>query len=418
MRDWSPVRMLERSVAAVFAAVLLTAGFAGTLSAATALLGRAPADWIALGPAIAVTALSFPWVRVVSVRAIRQWSHGGGPAQYAVVADVLALAEGSVGGHPDLARIAEVIGRGLRMAYCRVTVSAPGIGEERVEWSPGVERSGPVLLSSVRYGGEQVGELAVCRMRFTRLNGRRRRLLGDLVDVLGPVLYNEWLGRQLQYELSAALDRAHQIASSRRRAIAEMDSERRALERNLHDGAQHHLVALQMTIGVLEHDVTHGRTDAARAHLRDLIGQVDVTSSLLVDTAAGVFPTMLADRGLVPALAAELRDAAPAVALDLDDTASGRRFPFVVETAIYFACLEAVNNARKHAPGARVTVTIRNGYRGLAFTVRDTGPGFRPHEGAGRGVRNILERIEAVGGDVTLSSAPGAGTVVDAFIPI
>jgi signal transduction histidine kinase len=364
-------------------------------------------DWIALGPAIAVTTLLYP--------AVSGWRRGGGPAQYAVVAEVVALAEDAVGGHPDLARIAEVIGPGLRTGYCRLTVSVPGMGDMHFEWSGGSEDSGAVLTSPVRYGGEQVGELAVARSRLT---GGRRRLLRDLVAVLGLVLHNELLDRQLQHELYAALERAHQIASSRRRAIAEMDSERRALERNLHDGAQHHLVALQMTVGVLEHDLAHGRADAARARVRDLIEQVDMTSSLLVDTAAGVFPTALAEHGLVPALAAELRDAAPAVALHLDDTASGRRFPLVVETAIYFACLEAVNNARKHVPDARVTVTIHNGYRGLAFTVRDTGPGFKTSAGAGRGMRNMFERIEAVGGNVTLTSAPDAGTVVEAFVPI
>jgi hypothetical protein len=88
---------------------------------------------------------------------------------------------------------------------------------------------------------------------------------------------------------------------------------------------------------------------------------------------------------------------------------------------VYFCCLESVNNARKHAPGARITVTLAEARGALRFAVRDEGPGFTPDPaaaGGGRGVRNVTTRVAAVGGTVALRSAPGAGTTVEGAIPL
>jgi signal transduction histidine kinase len=417
-RPWSLKRCIDGALVSVSMVVLLSAGYLALLAGATVLLGRPTTDAATVGAAIAVTSLLFPAARILVDRVLDRVREGGRPAPYSVLAKVAALSGGAAATHRDLAAVAEAVGRGLGVSVCRLTLCIPEHGDRSYEWTGDIGYSGEQLTLPVPYAGERVGELAVDRASFARLNPARRRLLGDLLDILGPALHNRQLGTELQFQLSAALKRARQIASSRRRAIAEMDSERRALERNLHDGVQHHLVALQMTIGLLDHDLAQGRSNTALDRVGDLIEQVDVTRAVLADTAAGVFPITLADEGLVPALAAELRDAAPAVVLELDDSASNRRFPLDVETAIYFTCLEAVNNARKHAPGATVTVTIRNDYRGLAFTVADSGPGFQDEAGApGRGLRNIADRIESVGGSITVLSERGTGTVIDAFIP-
>ena len=105
---------------------------------------------------------------------------------------------------------------------------------------------------------------------------------------------------------------------------------------------------------------------------------------------------------------------------------SGVRFPSEVETAVYFCCLEAVNNARKHAPGATIAVGVREVQSTLRFTVRDKGPGFTSQtDGAGggpgrggRGLRNVTARITAVGGKILIRSVPGAGTTIEGFVPL
>jgi signal transduction histidine kinase len=262
--------------------------------------------------------------------------------------------------------------------------------------------------------------MTVDRASVTRLTGDRRRLVDDLVGVLGPVLYQSRLGVQLADQLRSTRQRAEAIVASRRRVVAEMDSERRALERNLHDGAQHHLVALRTSVGLIEHELTHGRPQAARDRLGNVLAQVDTTQRVLTDTAAGTFPIALAQRGLAPALAEQLR-AEPAVVLDLDDAVWRRRFPLSVATAVYFTCLEAVNNARKHAPAATVRVCVRCASGGLAFSVADDGPGFGLGTGAfaeAHGLQNIADRTNAVGGTLTVRSAPGAGTTIEGLIPL
>ena len=131
---------------------------------------------------------------------------------------------------------------------------------------------------------------------------------------------------------------------------------------------------------------------------------------MLAETATGVSSPLLAERGLVAALTAELAGREPAIAVDAGArAAAGCRFPPAVESAVYFCCLEAVNNARKHAPGAAVSLRLSAAGGVLRFTVRDDGPGFLPSRAgsAGRGLRNVTARIAAVGGRLAVHSAPG-----------
>jgi signal transduction histidine kinase len=200
------------------------------------------------------------------------------------------------------------------------------------------------------------------------------------------------------------------LADARLRAAADLDTERRALERDLHDGAQHHLVALGMTVGLLENVLETGGDP--QPWLDRLGGQLDTAERSLASTAAGVLPVTLVRSGLVAALTAEL----DTERLDADEL-GGRRFPSVVESAVWFTCLEAVNNARKHAAGSAVTVSLSSTARGLAFSVADEGPGFVVTASAS-GLDHMRARVEAVGGLVEIRSAPGDGTTVSGFVPI
>jgi signal transduction histidine kinase len=199
---------------------------------------------------------------------------------------------------------------------------------------------------------------------------------------------------------------ARQLADDRWRAIVEMEHQRRALERDLHDGAQHHLVALRIAVALAEH--VGGATAEV---LAGLVARLDTAERVLIDTAAGVLPITRAS--LAAALTADL-DGHDDVTLDLGGLR--RRYPLVVESAVYFACLEAVNNAHKHAPGARITVTARDHPLGLEFSVADTGPGF-VGRASGSGLHNLSTRIEATGGKLEVRSAPGLGTTVTGFVP-
>ncbi|HEX2075681.1 MAG TPA: ATP-binding protein, partial [Geodermatophilus sp.] len=208
--------------------------------------------------------------------------------------------------------------------------------------------------------------------------------------------------------------------AARRRAVAETDSERRRIERDLHDGAQHHLVSLSLALGLVEHELATGRLEHARTGLERIGQQIDTVEELLARTATGVTSPVLAERGLVAALHEEFDSGDPTLALDTSG-AEGVRFPAEVEAALYFCCLEAVNNARKHAAGAAVRLRLAVDGDRLRFAVHDDGPGGAPSSASaslGRGMQNVSARIAAVGGQVDVRSAPGAGTTVEGSVPL
>jgi signal transduction histidine kinase len=291
---------------------------------------------------------------------------------------------------PDPRTLAWLVGSATGAAGCVLTVAG-----ERYRWGSG---EGPWLEHLVRYGGEQQGILAVTPASIESLPA--------VAAVLGPPVAAVRLAAEtdrLRRDGDAA---ARQLADDRWRAAVEMEHQRRALERDLHDGAQHHLVALRMALGLVEH-----AGGATPEMLAGLLTRLDTAERVLVDTAAGVLPITRA--GLVTALTAELGDHED-VTLDLGGLR--RRYPLVVESAVYFACLEAVNNAHKHAPGAPVTVTARDHRLGLEFVVADTGPGFTGPV-SGSGLHNLSIRVGAVDGNVEVRSTPGVGTTVTGFVP-
>jgi signal transduction histidine kinase len=309
---------------------------------------------------------------------------------------------------------------------CRLTVSYPGLRDRTYSWPPGNAAADEedYIALPIRQGTERIGTIAVERAAVSGLHTQRRHGLEAIANSLGAVVQVSRLGIELERQLRAALAHAEDIAISRRQVVAEMDSERRRIERNLHDGAQHHLVSLRMTLGLVEHEVGSGQLDHARDRLNRLATQIDSAEAVLAETATGVSSIRLAERGLVAALNSELSGAYPPIVVTSHETLASRRFPPELEAAVYFCCLEAVNNARKHAAGASVRVQIREADGSLHFTVRDNGPGFTagPGDGtagpSGRGLHNVTSRIAAVGGTISIRSVPGAGTTIEGSVAL
>ena len=297
---------------------------------------------------------------------------------------------------PTPAGLAEVVGTAAGATGCALTVAG-----ERYLWGDG---TGPWSEHPITYQGEVVGVLAIA----PESAGPAAELA---VAVAAPLAVVR-LAAETDALRRAGDTAARELIDDRWRAAAEMEAERRGLERDLHDGAQHHLVALRMSLGLLEHAVATG--GGVRERVTDLLARVDNAERVLVDTAGGVLPIALVDGGLAAALTEELTSH-PEVVLDV--AGLRRRYPAVVESAVYFVCLEAVNNSRKHAPGARVTVTVRDSYRGLEFTATDDGPGFDV-AAAGSGLHNLSARTSAVGGTVEVHSVPGQGTRISGFVPL
>jgi signal transduction histidine kinase len=274
-----------------------------------------------------------------------------------------------------------------------------------------------VRLAPITHGGELLGLIVIERPPDAeRFSEADESVLAELARQLGLALHNMQLDSALQESLRELQRRADELRASRARVVAAADLERRKIERNLHDGAQQHLVALAVTVR-LARQVAASDPDAA-LELLDQLG-VDLQDAVqeLRDLAHGIYPPVLMDRGLGPAL----ESASTRCPLPVDVVGEVGRHPQEVEAAVYFCCLEALQNASKHAgDGSRVVVTIGERDGGIAFEVADDGVGFDPAgpARAGHGFVNMSDRLGAIGGTVEVRSAPGEGTWVSGFLPV
>lgn len=204
-----------------------------------------------------------------------------------------------------------------------------------------------------------------------------------------------------------------QLVASRARLVAATDRERHRLERDLHDSAQQTLLAVAVTIGLARHNSDPTATNTL---LDEATGLLDTAIDEIRALAHGIYPPLLADGGLARALSAAAARTPVPVQVCLDGIG---RYPTELETAVYFCCLEALQNTAKHAGhDATATIAAHRHDHILTVTITDTGRGFDPaNTPAGNGLTNMSDRLAVIGGTLTITSTPGHGTTVSATIP-
>jgi signal transduction histidine kinase len=214
---------------------------------------------------------------------------------------------------------------------------------------------------------------------------------------------------RLQAELRARLA---ELQASRARLVEATESERRRIERDLHDGTQQRLVSIAMTLGLAESKLAADRP-AVEPVLREARDALTVALAELRELTQGIRPAILVERGLAAALDDLSRRAALPVRLDL--MISGR-LPEQVEGAAYFVASEALANAAKHSHASEVRLSAARREAVLVLVVADDGIGGAA-AGGGSGLRGLADRVEALGGRLTVSSPPGRGTTLRAELP-
>ena len=253
----------------------------------------------------------------------------------------------------------------------------------------------------VRDRGELLGALAVTMPANDPIGPGRQRLLRDLADQAGLALRNVRLIEELR--------------ASRQRLVAAQDEGRRRLERNIHDGVQQQLVALAVKLRLADGLIDR---DTVRAHDAIAALQNDANAALedLRDLARGIYPPLLADRGLRAALEAQAQKATTPVRVDGESVG---RYPREIESTVYFCALEAMNNIAKYAEATAASVRLEQRDGILRFTVRDDGRGFDPRAAVGgTGLQGMTDRLEAVGGSLLVESVIGSGTTVTGTVPV
>jgi signal transduction histidine kinase len=260
---------------------------------------------------------------------------------------------------------------------------------------PGVDLSVPVL-----HQGELLGAISVQMPKDEPLRPAGEQLVADVASQAGLVLSNAALVGDLR--------------ASRQRLVAAQDETRRRLERNIHDGAQQDLVALGIKLRL-----TGLTVDEDPAEAKEMLGelQADAAGALenLRDLARGIYPPVLADLGLAAALNAQADKSPLPVTVDADGIG---RFGQDTEAAVYFCCLEALQNIAKYAKASSAHICLRAQNGALRFTVSDDGAGYDArHTPLGSGQRNMADRLAALGGRLEVRSAPGHGTTITAELP-
>jgi signal transduction histidine kinase len=398
---------------------LLVAGFGLVLGIAVFL---APVMFIGVGgdldmPTVAVAVVLAVGFTLVRSRA-RRWAnrivYGKRSTPYEVLSEFAERVGETYSTEDVLPRMAQLLGEATRARTARVWLRIGNEMRAEASWPADVPPEAPVAVSGdelptfgddeafeVRHQGELLGALSVAMTAADPMNATKAKLARDMAAQAGLVLRNVRLIEDLR--------------SSRRRIVSAQDERARALERNIHDGAQQQLVALSVKLrlasGMVESDPAK-----ARAMLADLQEQATETLEDLRDLARGIYPPLLADKGLPAALGSQVRRAPVPVSIEPDGVG---RYPADIESAVYFCCLEALNNVAKYAHASTVEIRLSEADGVLGFDVVDDGRGFDPSStGRGTGLQGMADRLDAVGGVLEVQSRRGSGTTVSGRLPV
>jgi signal transduction histidine kinase len=297
-----------------------------------------------------------------------------------------------------LTRMAQVLATGTGATRARVLVH---VGDHERETASFGDGTGAEARTPVHFQGEELGALALTMPANDPMNPAKERLVQDLAAQAGPVLHNVRLLEELR--------------ASRQRLVAAQDEERRKLERNIHDGVQQQLVALAVRLKLADTMIDR---DPAKAHEALATLQTDAGTTLddLRDLARGIYPPLLADKGLVSALEAQARKAAVPTQVEADGV---ERYARDVESTVYFCTLEALNNIAKYAAATTATITLTQDDGHVRFRVSDDGDGFDPTVTSyGTGLQGMADRLDAIGGSLEVASVLGSGTTVTGRVPV
>ncbi len=352
-------------------------------------------------------------LRRVAMRIADRVVYGGRASPYEVLTAFSEHAKETYGTEEALPRMAQVLAEGVGSTTSRVWLHVGDELKPAATWPASGDRGEPVPMSGdtlpglapehaveVRDGGELLGALSVIMPANDPMTPAKERLVRDLALQAGLLLRNVRLIEDLR--------------ASRQRLVSAQDEERRRIERNIHDGAQQQLVALQVKLGLVRR-MTDGVPGPANDILDQLQQEAQQALEDLRDLARGIYPPLLADQGLHAAVEAQARRSPVPVRVDADGV---DRYPPEVEAAVYFSVLEALQNVAKYAQASGATVTLSDGTGTLEFVVADDGAGFEASRTTyGTGLQGMADRLAAVGGTLEVRAAPGEGTRVVGRVP-
>ena len=355
----------------------------------------------------------FLWLRPRAARLANRFVYGKRATPYEVLSEFSERVGETYSTDDVLPRMAQLVAEATGAGRVDVWLRAAGMLRPEAAWPTDAAGSasrpltGDVIAArdgeytaEVRHQGELLGGITLEPAPDDPMNPAKEALVRDLATQAGLVLRNVSLIEDLR--------------ESRRRIVAAQEERAKKLERDIHDGAQQQLVALAVKQR-LATSLVGGDDERLRTMLGELGADTNDALENLRDLARGIYPPLLADRGLPAALDAQARKAPLPVDVDADGVG---RYPQEVESAVYFSVLEALQNVAKYAEASRAQVRLRATDGVLSFEVADDGRGFDSEAArTGTGLQGVADRLAALGGEVDIESRPGEGTTMSGRVP-
>ena len=413
--------IINRAVQYGLLSATLTGVYAGIVVGIGTLAGYAGGPVLTVAAAVTIAVLFQP-VRQRARLVANRLVYGQRATPYQVLADFAEDMAGQLDFDMALDRMASVLAGATGAVRVEIWVRVGAQLRPQVTWPRGSAPPAAVPLAgdaelpafelatravAVRHGDELLGALTIQKPRNEPVTAAEDKLLAHLASQAGLVLRNV----RLTAELQATID---DLRASRLRLVRAQDEERQRIERNLHDGAQQQLVALMVQLSLLEDSA--GDSGEVRQVTGQLRAGLRAATDDLRALARGIYPPLLADQGLGPALRAQAGRAPLPVQVETDGIG---RYPRDAEAAVYFCILEALQNTAKYARASQATVALSCPGSHLEFTVTDDGTGFDTATAThGTGLQGMADRLAAAGGTLRINSAPGLGTTISGRLPV
>ncbi len=371
--------------------------------------------------AAVVVAVTFQPARARLTRFANRLVYGKRATPYEVLSEFSERVGGAYADEDVLPRMARILGEGIGADRADVWLAVDRELRDVAAWPGDADRLSPIALPHgsvpaipgvdrvypVESAGELLGALAVRKPASEPVTPSDEKLIADLAGQAGLVLRNVRLNEELKL-------RFDELKAAQKRLVSAQDEGRRRLERNIHDGAQQQLVALAVKLKLADNLIER---DTTKAHelLEQIQQETHAALEDLRDLARGIYPPLLADKGLPAALESQGRKSGLPITLRAHGVG---RYPQAVEAAVYFSCLEALQNVAKYADASAIVITLADQGDRISFTVTDDGRGFDPSSSRnGTGLQGIADRLGALDGRVTVSSSPGRGTTLEGTLP-
>ncbi|MGY1619622.1 sensor histidine kinase [Geodermatophilus sp. SYSU D00691] len=395
-------RAVRRALGAL---IMLT--LAGVAVAAGLVLARVAGPVAGVVGAVAVALGCLPLRRRAEV-AVDRWVLGSRLDGYTLLSrfgDALARVTGP---QQLLDELATTVWRGLDLTW--VTVRLEPEGTEAAAGLPAERRGAPDVVVPMRLGAATLGSISCGPRRDGPLLPEDRRSLGYLAGQAAAVVHALHLTAQLSRQ-------AGELAASRHRVVAGQDAERRRIQRDLHDGVQQEVVAVSAKVSLARQRLQRG-DPGVEGVLTELQQDVGALLREVREVAHAIHPPVLADQGLLEAVEAQATRLPLAVRVRADPALRAGRLPAQVETTAWYGVAEALSNVVKYADAEQVVVSLQRPDGHLRVVVEDDGRGFAPDRPRGLGLAGLADRLDVLGGTLTVRSAPGAGTAVCMEIPV